>query len=182
MTSFVHVDQPKVHPGVHRAEVLFDRINAARSTPAGTRHLLALLLIAVVAVALVVADTLVSNWNESRLLAAWVVLCGALFAGVALYADVIRGAVLRVATGFRGIAARQAAARADARFLETAQNDPRVMQELQAAITRRNSDVEVASRKTAAMVSAPAPRRTAERGQMPTLYEAMRRLNASRYY
>ena len=180
MTSFVHVDQPQVHPGVQRAEVLFDRISAARSTRAGTRHLLALLLVAVVSVALVVADTLVSDWNEGRLLAAWMVLCGALFAAVALYADAIRGAALRVVAGFRGMAARQAAARADARFLATAQNDPRVMQELQAAITRRNSEEDVASRAStpAAATRRPAP----QRDQMPTLYEAMRRLNASRYY
>ena len=178
MTSFVHVDQPQVHPGVQRAEVLFDRFNQARSTRAGSRHLLALLLIAVVAVALVVADTLVSNWNEGRLLAAWMVFCGALFAAVALYADVIRGAALRVVERVRGIAARQAAARADARFLATAQNDPRVMQELQAAMSRRNSEEDVASRATPAAT----PRRTTQQAPMPTLYEAMRRLNASRYY
>ncbi|RYY65671.1 MAG: hypothetical protein EOO24_54790, partial [Comamonadaceae bacterium] len=107
MTSFVHVDQPTSHPGVQRAEALFDRISAARGTRAGSRHLLALLLVAVVAVALLVADTLVSNWNESRLLAAWMVFCGALFAAAALYADVIRGAVMRVAGGIQRIAARQ---------------------------------------------------------------------------
>ena len=180
MTSFVHVDQPQVHPGVQRAEVLFERFSQVRRNGAGARHLLAFLLIAVVAVALFVADTLVSNWSEGRLLAAWVVLCGAVFAGAALYADVIRGAFARAAVGYRGFAARQAAARADARFLATAQNDPRVMHELQTAMTRRNAEVEVElSSKPAGLAQ------TGERSkqtEMPTLYEAMRRLNASRYY
>lgn len=180
MTSFVHVDQPLVHPGVQRAEVLFERFSQARRNPAGARHLLAFLLIAVVAVALVVADTLVSNWSESRLLAAWVVLCGALFAGVALYADVFRAGFARIGRSFNAFAARQAEARADARFLATAQSDPRVMHELQAAIMRRNSDVEVQSSSKPAALAQMVER--SKQSEMPTLYEAMRRLNASRYY
>ncbi len=176
MTSFVHVDQPQVHPGVHRAEVLFSRFG----TRAGSRHLLALLLIAVVTMALVLADTLVSNWSESHLLAAWVVLCGALFAGVALYAAPIRDGALRLTAGFRDGAQRRAAARADARFLQTAQDDPRVMQELRAAILRRKSELEVADEGAHKALDRMAQRIGAD--QMPTLYEAMRRMNASRRY
>lgn len=179
MTSFVHVDQPLVHPGVRRAEVLLQRIAAARRNPASVRHLLALLLIAVVATAVAVAETLVSDWSESRLLAAWVVLCGALFAGAALYAHVLRGVVVRAADGVRAVAQRNAAARADARFLESARNDPRVMHELQAAITRLTSDQETMAAPSS---TAPVANRRANELRMPTLYEAMRRLNSSRYY
>jgi len=180
MTSFVHVDQPLVHPGVQRAEILFGRFNEVRRNGASSRHLILLLLVAVLASAMVVVDTLVSNWTEASVLAAWVSLCAFAFAGLALYADMFRAGFARVAGVFRASAERRAAAYADARFLASAQSDPRVMQELQAAMTRRNSDAEVAA---VAQPAAPAP--TAKRldeVQMPTLYEAMRRLNASRYY
>lgn len=170
MTSFVHVDHPLVHPGVQRAEVLFGRFSAARYTGVGTRHLLMLLLLAVVAIAVVVADVLVSDWTESRLLAAWVVLCGSLFAGIALYADVLHKGVQRIASGIRGVVERSAAARADAQFLAAAQNDPRVMHELRVAIMRHNAVAD------AAALAGPS-----EEVQSPTLYQAMRLLNAPRY-
>lgn len=178
MTSFVHVDQPQVHPGVHRAEVLFDRFSEARRHAGSSRHLLLLLLVAVLASAMVVVDTLVSNWNEASLLAAWVALCATVFAALALYADVFRAGAARVAAVYRSAAARHAASQADARFFATAQNDPRVMHELQAAISRRSSEAEVAAAgKPVASLTAPT-----KAAPMPTLYEAMRRLNASRYY
>ncbi|MDM0055262.1 hypothetical protein [Variovorax fucosicus] len=180
MTSFVHVDQPQVHPGVQRAEILFGRFNEVRRNGASSRHLILLLLVAVLASAMVVVDTLVSNWTEASVLAAWVALCAFAFAALALYADIFRAGFARVAAVFRESAQNRAAARADARFLATAQSDPRVMQELQAAISRRNSDAEVAAGTQPAAPALKAKR--SEEGQVPTLYEAMRRLNASRYY
>lgn len=182
MTSFVHVDQPTVHPGVQRAEILFGQIKAARAGANGSRPLIALLIVAVVAAVMVVADKLVSNWDEGALLAAWTVLCGAAFGIVALFAGSLRVPLARVAGAWNAAAARRASARADARFLETAQNDPRVMQELQAATWRQQSEGKV-SVAVAAKVDAVA--RVAARSsetRMPTLYEAMRRMNSSRYY
>ena len=54
MTSFVHVDQPTVHPGVRRAEVLFGQIQAARAGSEGARPLIALFIVAIAAAVLVV--------------------------------------------------------------------------------------------------------------------------------
>ncbi|BEP64146.1 hypothetical protein GmRootV213_47000 [Variovorax sp. V213] len=182
MTSFVHVDQPTVHPGVQRAEVLFGQIQAARAGAKGSRPLIVLLIVAVVSAVLVVADTLVSNWDEGALLAAWAVLCGAAFGIAALFAGSLRNVFAGVAGAWNAAAQRRASARADARFLETAKNDPRVMQELQAATWRQQSEGKV-STATAAKVDALA--RVAARSseaRMPTLYEAMRRMNSSRYY
>jgi len=70
MTSFVHVDQPTVHPGVQRAEVLFGHLKAARGG-SSARPLILLLIVAIVSAVLVVADTIVSHWDEGALLAAW---------------------------------------------------------------------------------------------------------------
>jgi hypothetical protein len=90
MTSFVHVDQPTVHPGVRRAEVLFGQIQAARAGANGTRPLIALLIVAIAAAVLVVTDSLVSNWNEGGVLAVWTVFCLAAIALFALFASSVR--------------------------------------------------------------------------------------------
>jgi high-affinity K+ transport system ATPase subunit B len=180
MTSFVHVDQPTVHPGVRRAEVLFGQIQAARAGANGARPLIALLIIAIAAAVLVVTDSLVSNWNEGGLLAVWTVFCLAAIALFALFAGSVRessiGAALRAASQ------RRAAARADARFLATAQSDPRVMQELQAAMWRQQEQGTVDAADVAKIDGLAHMSARSQEVRMPTLYEAMRRMNSSRYY
>jgi hypothetical protein len=171
MTSFVHVDQPTVHPGVHRAEVLFGQIQAVRAGANGARPLITLFVLAIVAAVLVVADKLVSNWDEGALLAAWTLLCAGAIGLFALFAGSLRKPEGGIAGFWRAAAARRAAARADARFLETAKSDPRVMQELQAAMWRQQAEGTVPAADVAKIEA-----------RMPTLYEAMRRMNGSRYY
>lgn len=180
MTSFVHVDQPTVHPGVRRAEVLFGHIQAARAGGNGTRPLIALLIVAIAAAVLVVTDALVSNWNEGGLLAVWTVFCLAAIALFALFAGSIRES--GVAGAWRAAAQRRAAARADARFLETAKSDPRVMQELQAAMWRQQTQGNVAATEVAKIDALARMSVRSQEVRMPTLYEAMRRMNSSRYY
>jgi hypothetical protein len=180
MTSFVHVDQPTVHPGVRRAEVLFGQIQAARAGANGTRPLIALLIVAIAAAVLVVTDSLVSNWNEGGLLAVWTVFCLAAIALFALFAGSIRES--SVAGALRAAAQRRAVARADARFLETAKSDPRVMQELQAAMWRQQSQGTVAAADVAKVDAVARMSARSQEARMPTVYEAMRRMNSSRYY
>jgi hypothetical protein len=174
MTSFVHVDQPTVHPGVRRAEVLFGQIQAARAGANGARPLIALLIVAIAAAVLVVTDSLVSNWNEGSVLAVWAVFCLAAIGLFALFAGSVRQS--SVAGAWR------AAARADARFLETAKNDPRVMQELQAAMWRQQSQGTVPAAEAAKIDAVARMNLRSQEARMPTLYEAMRRMNNSRYY
>lgn len=180
MTSFVHVDQPTVHPGVRRAEVLFGQIQAARGGGNGARPLIAVLIIAIAAAVLVVTDALVSNWNEGGLLAVWTVFCLAAIALFALFAGSISES--SVGTAWRAAAQRRAAARADARFLATAQSDPRVMHELQAAMWRQQEQGTVSASDIAKIDALARTTARTQEARMPTLYEAMRRMNSSRYY
>ncbi|QNK70510.1 hypothetical protein [Variovorax sp. PAMC26660] len=180
MTSFVHVDQPTVHPGVRRAEVLFGQIQAARAGANGARPLIALFIVAIAAAVLVVTDSLVTNWNEGGLLAAWTVFCVAAIALFVLFAGSVRKTGL--AASWRAAAQRRASARADARFLETAQSDPRVMQELQAAVWRQQSEGTVSAAEVAKVDALARMSGRSQDVRMPTLYEAMRRMNNSRYY
>lgn len=179
MTAFVHVDQPTTHPGVERAAAVARFVHDARSANAGARGLAAVLLAAVVAALLAVADRFVSNWTEGNLLAAWMVFWAIAFFAMAMFAGAARALAVRALSDWREMQGRMAAARADAQFLATARSDPRVMGELHAAITRQQSlDEEYAFVAPAAV---PAVRPSQEL-RMPTIYEAMRRLHSARHY
>ena len=133
MTSFVNVKHPAEHPGVVRFE---SALGAARQWRHGfdsTRGLAALLLAAIVAAMLVVADQLVENWAEGHLLVAWVAMWAVAFAAMALFAGTARRLALSVVGALDNWSSAIAQARADVRLWEAAKSDPRVMADLQAA-------------------------------------------------
>ncbi|MFT4268908.1 MAG: hypothetical protein QM586_17070 [Xenophilus sp.] len=182
MTShFVSVEQPLQHPGVARAEQVIAYVGEARRKVSGTRALAAALLAALVAALVAVADTFVSNWADGSLLAAWMVLWAVGFLALALFAGATRSVAARAVSGWRALERRAAAARVDAQFLATARHDPRVMNDLQAAITRSQSAADMALAFVAPTAQAK-PVSSAEKPRMPTLYEAMKRMNSGRYY
>ena len=174
MTSFVHVEQPLSHPGVARAEALADHFSAARRNVDGARGLAALLLAAIVSAMLVVADRLIAS--EGSLLALWAVMWVVAFVAIAFFSTSARNLANRSIDGWRAHSVRRAAARADERFLAYAKLDTRIMQELQAAATRQES---TAVAQEQVLVQSTARRADA---QIPTLYEAMRRVNLGKYY
>lgn len=181
MTSFVHVEQPTDHPGVARAEAVVDHFRAAGNRFDGAKGLAALMLAAVVAALLIVADKLVSNLNEGGLLAAWLVMWAVAFVALAFFAETARTVANNTVTMFRGYGERRALARADEQFLAYAKYDARIMNELTAAATRHESTDFVAPVTARLQAEALAAKRTAA-VQMPTLYEAMRRVNMGKYY
>ncbi len=87
------------HPGVARAEAVFDHLRATGNFN-GSRGLAALLLAAIVSAMLVVADKLVSNSNEGGLLAAWLVMWGVAFVALAFFADTARTLAVRATAGW----------------------------------------------------------------------------------
>ena len=99
MTSFVHVDYPTQHAGVTRIESAVAAAGRIRQGFNGTRSLAAMLLAAMVAALVVVADQLVDTWADGHLLAAWVVLWVVGFAATALFADTARHLARRTVTG-----------------------------------------------------------------------------------
>lgn len=137
MTSFVHTQFPSVHPGVERAESAIASVRQLRQGFDSTRSLAAMLLAAIVSALVVVADQLVDTWADGHLLAAWVVLWAVGFAAVALFASAARQLAQRVVKAADGWSARVAQARADERFWNSAQNDPRIMADLNMALMRQ---------------------------------------------
>lgn len=103
----------------------------------GSRTLAGMLLAAVMAALLVVADQVIDTWSDGHLLAGWVALWTVAFAALALLAPPLRQLSAFIAGGFfRRIAALRAA-HEEAQMWETASRDPRVMDEIRAAIARQ---------------------------------------------
>lgn len=147
MTSFVHLDYPSEHPGVARAEALYAQGEAISSgTSAAWRKfkssfdtacsLATLLMAAVVAALVVVADQLVDTWVDGHLFAAWVALWTLVFATLAVFAPLIKALVSDATHKFDTWRARALVARSQQAYLEVARRDPRVMADLRAAILR----------------------------------------------
>jgi hypothetical protein len=141
MTSFVHPSFRTNHPGVDRVE---SALGAARNMRRGfdsTRSIAAMLLAAMVAAMLVVADQVIDTWADGHLLAAWIMLWVIGFAALALFAGTARNLAVRTTLSLDAWSRRVARARADERMWSIAQSDPRVMADLQAAMSRNEGIV-----------------------------------------
>lgn len=146
MTSFVHIDYPTSHPGVDRFESAIAAAGQLRKGFNGTKSLAGVLLAAMVAALVVVADQLVDTWAEGHLMVAWVLLWVVAFAAIALLAPTTRHLSGKLLRGLDAWSRRIARARADDRLWEIAQKDSRVMADLRAAMTRAESDMDTAVR------------------------------------
>ncbi|MEA3393916.1 MAG: hypothetical protein U9R55_04735 [Pseudomonadota bacterium] len=139
MTSFVHVEYPSSHPGVARLENAVAAAGKMRKGFDTTKGLAAMLLAAMVAALVVVADQLVDTWADGHLLAGWVVLWVVGFAAIALLADTARHLAARSIKALDAWSRGVARKRADERLWELARKDERVMADLQAARTRQEA-------------------------------------------
>ena len=136
MTSFVHLNYANEHPGVQRAEAIADAAGRFRRGFDSTKGLAAMLLAALVAALMVVAEQLVSIWSDGYLLVSWVTLWAIAFATLALMAPTAHRLATRMSAAWKERTTRVANERSDAQYWASAQRDPRVMSELQAAISR----------------------------------------------
>lgn len=138
-SHFVHLEYSTVHPGVARAEQVVQNVRDIRNNFSGPGSLSTLLLAAVVAAMVVVADQLIDTWADGHLLAAWVTLWAVGFVAVGLFAGATRELASRLMTGLDAWSARVAQRRADERLWSIAQTDARLMADLQCAMNR-NAD------------------------------------------
>jgi len=101
-----------------------------------SRALASLLLAAGVSALVVVADQLMDAWAERHELAAWLVLWGIAVAAIVLLRGVTRIVARQAMSRLDGWSAGVAKRRADERLWSMAQTDPRMMADLQSALTR----------------------------------------------
>ncbi len=136
MTSFVHIEYAKQHPGVARVESAIDAAQQLRKGFSITASLASLLLSALAASVMVVAYQVMDSVAEGHLLVIWIALWVVAFSTLAFFAGTARRLAARLKTGLDGWSRQMAEARADQRLWAIAQADPRVMTDLQAAMTR----------------------------------------------
>ncbi len=136
MTSFIQPSFVTRHAGVARFESAIGSVRNLRRGFDSTKGLSFMLLAAMVSALVVVADQLIETWADGHLMLAWVAVWLVGFAALALFG----GAAAKLAATAVGAAnawsARLARARADARLWEIARADPRVMADLNAAMSR----------------------------------------------
>lgn len=136
MTTFVHTEYPSQHPGVARAEQVAQTVKSMAAGFNGARGAATLLLSAVVAALLVVANQVVETWTEGHLLMAWIVMWTIAFAALALLASPARNAGSVLRTTMRAWSERRKQATADEQLWELALTDARVMADISRAMTR----------------------------------------------
>lgn len=135
MTSFVHVAQPTEHPGVTRAGRAADSIQHVSGDVFSPRGAASLLLAAIVAALLVVANQVIDTWSEGHLLLAWIALWTVAFAALALAARPVSAAVHRIRVQLRRWSATRHAAEQDEKLWQTALSDSRVMADINRAMS-----------------------------------------------
>jgi hypothetical protein len=166
MTSFVRPNFRTTHPGVDRMESALDAAKQLRRGYDSTRSLAAMLLAAIVAAMLVVADQIVVTWADGDSLATWIAMWVVGFAALALFAGTARRVAIRAVAVADGWSHKVALKRADERLWSIAQKDPRVMADLQAALSRSSEE---------APVRAPVASVTAVASEMPFAEPEQRR-------
>ncbi len=100
------------------------------------RGLPLMLLGAMFAAVLVVADAVIDSYSDGHLLAAWIALWAISFATLALFAGTAGKLAASLTASIRPWQQTRAQRAWDAGYLVLAQRDPRIMAELQAAVQR----------------------------------------------
>jgi hypothetical protein len=101
----------------------------------GNRAGASLLLAAIVAALVVVANQVIDTWTEGHLLAAWIVMWAVAFAALALLAAPAKRAVAAFRAGYQRWAAARRAAAADEQLWNLALTDARVMADISRAMS-----------------------------------------------
>jgi hypothetical protein len=101
----------------------------------GTRAGASLLLAAIVAALVVVANQVVDTWTEGHLLAAWIVMWAVAFAALALLAAPAKRAAAVLRAGYQRWSAQRRAAAADEQLWNLALTDARVMADISRAMS-----------------------------------------------
>ena len=158
MTRFVNIEYAKDHPGVVRLASAIESAQHIGRGFSGKRGVATLLLSAMAAAVMVVADEVMTTVAEGHLLVMWVALWAAAFVSLAVFAIPARSLVTRLKVGLDDWSRALAEARADERLWAAAKTDARVMSDLQAAASRHDEDTTDAASPSALATSLRAKR------------------------
>jgi hypothetical protein len=138
MTSFVHLEYSNSHPGVARVEAAMQAAQQIKRSFSGSRGLATVLVSAIAAAVMVVAYQLMDSLAEGHLLVLWVGMWAVAFATLATFAGTARLLATNLKAALDGWSRNIAVKRADERLWAMAKTDARVMNDLQAAITKHD--------------------------------------------
>lgn len=133
------VQTPKECAVIRSIRLVFPFSKRRAATSESAVPLAGMLVAAVLAAVLVVADQLVETWADGHLLLIWVALWTVVFAALALLAPPLRQLANAMAKSVSCIAQARAQKRADDDMWRHAQTDARVMNDIQVAMTRSQS-------------------------------------------
>jgi hypothetical protein len=134
MARYAHPEMMNVSPA--RTEAVTPVALVSESRVEGSKTLAGMLLAASLASLLVVADQVISTWSDGHLLAGWVALWTVAFGALAFLATPLRRVSSALSVALVAWWAATRARRQEERMWEFACYDPRVMAELQCAISR----------------------------------------------
>ena len=160
MTNFVNIEYSKDHPGVARVESVIESAQHIGRGFSGKRGLATLLLSAMAAAVMVVADEVMTTVAEGHLLVMWIALWAAAFVSLAVFAVPARKLANNLKVGLDDWSRGLAEARADERLWAAAKTDTRVMADLQAATSRHDEDTTESASPSALATSLRARRLT----------------------
>lgn len=142
MYRFADTDFSPTHGGVQRLSDSFGLMRRAAAKLRGAKGLPGVFVAGGVAAAIVVADQIVSALADGHLLLAWVAMWVVVFTLLAVFSDAI--GAWPTALRQRIAASKQASSERaeDERTWAVAQSDPRLMAELQCALTRAQQQAE----------------------------------------
>lgn len=113
---------------------------AAQKPGSSSKALASLLLGAGVAALVVMADQLMEPWAESHVVAGWIALWAVAVVAIAALRGLSRYLAQQAMQGLDGWSAAVAQSRSDRRLWAMAQNDSRLMSDLQAAFDRQDEE------------------------------------------
>lgn len=141
MTSFVTPSFPTEHQGVNRMEAAAGNALQLSRSLSGPRVLSAVLLVSMAAAVLVAAYQVMDTVAEGHLLVIWTGAWLAAFAALPLLAGSLRTLVADLKRRLDAWSFQVAQARAEQRLWAIAGQDPRVMADLQAAMSRSEGGI-----------------------------------------
>ncbi len=136
MSKFVHLDHPAHHVGAERLENAVSYLKTRRFRLDSSRGLASLLLAAMVAALLVVANQVIETITDGHLFAAWIVLWAVGFAAMALLAEPASQLFRKLRGPWAAWRAERRAAAEDEKLWDLALHDERVMSDIRAAMSR----------------------------------------------
>ena len=136
MSKFVHVNLPTTHAGVDRLENAVSFVKARKFRLDSSRTLAAMLVAALVATLLVVANQVIDTITDGHLFAAWIGLWALGFAAMAFLMDPVFVMVRQLRHALVQWRAVQRLAVQDEKLWNSALHDARVMADIRAAMSR----------------------------------------------